>query len=126
MASDSVPVQAPVTRPVHGSQVWKIAGSQLAGDQHPPATARAAPPAPPEKVKPDLQALAAFLNNFARESGRANVFKLNASSGRDLIQEINPETGEVIGEYAAAEFPALLRGLGFSGPLSGFLINSRA
>jgi uncharacterized FlaG/YvyC family protein len=111
---------------VHGSQVTKITGSQWAGDQHPPATARAAPTAPPERVKPDLQTLVAFLNNFARESGRTNVFKLNASSGRNLIQEINPETGEVIGEYAAAEFPALLRGLGFSGSLSGFLVNSRA
>jgi hypothetical protein len=34
-----------------------------------------------------------------------------------MIQEINPSTGAVIGQFAASEFPALARSVGASGLL---------
>jgi uncharacterized FlaG/YvyC family protein len=127
MASDGIPVNAPVTRPVHGSQapksatVQEVSGKSLPADGHASAAAAAAPAAR-AKSAPDLQALIAQLNKYFRESGRPNQFRLDTSSGSKQIQEINPDTDEVIGQYSAAEFPLLFRSLG----VPGVLIDSHA
>jgi uncharacterized FlaG/YvyC family protein len=127
MASDGIPVNVPVTRPVHGSQapisttVRGSSGKSLPANGQ-AAAAPAAAPAVHAKSAPDLPALVAQLNKYFRESGRPNQFRLDASSGSKQIQEINPDTGEVIGEYSAAEFPLLFRSLG----VPGVLVDSRA
>jgi uncharacterized FlaG/YvyC family protein len=72
--------------------------------------------------KPDASALVAQLNEHLNNSGRAAQFRLNSSSGREVIQQINPDTGEVIAELPAAEFPKLAQGL--SG--AGLLIDTKA
>ncbi len=123
MARDGIPVSLPVTRPVHGSQAPKPAIVQESGGKSLPANGHAAAvPAVRAKSAPDLQALIPQLNKYFRESGRPNQFRLDASSGSKQIQEINPDTGEVIGQYSAAEFPLLFRSLG----VPGVLVDSHA
>jgi uncharacterized FlaG/YvyC family protein len=125
MASDGIPVGVPATRPVHGSQAPTSATFQESGGKAWPANghaAAAAAPAVRAKSAPDLPALIAQLNKYFRESGRPNQFRLDASSGSKQIQEINPDTGEVVGQYSAAEFPLLFRSLG----VPGVLIDSHA
>jgi uncharacterized FlaG/YvyC family protein len=127
MASDGIPVNVPVTRPVHGSQAPTSATVQQSSGKSLPANGRAAAaaagtPAVRAKSAPDLDALVARLNKYFRESGRPNQFRLDATSGIKQIQEINPDSGEVIGEYSAAEFPLLFRSLG----VPGVLIDSHA
>ena len=127
MASDGIPVNIPATRPVHGSQapksttVHESSGKSLPANGHATAAAAAAP-AVHAKSAPDLPALVAQLNKYFRESGRPNQFRLDSSSGAKQIQEINPDTGEVVGQYSAAEFPLLFRSLG----VPGVLIDSHA
>ena len=131
MASDGVPVNPPVTRLVQGSQasisgtVQKRTGNPLPGSgQVLPAPAAAHPRVDPAikhdaavsvKQNADLQALIAHLNKHFNDSGQPIQFRVDPNSDSKVIQEINPATGEVVGEYLAAEFPALARGLGVSG-----------
>src|SRR5882757_4563162 len=132
MASDGVPVNPPVTRLVQGSQasisgtVQTKTGNPLPGSgQVLPAQAAGHPQVDPAtKVQDaalsvrndaDLQALIAYLNKHFNDSGKPLQFRVRPNSGNKVIQEINPATGEVVGEYSAAEFPALARGLGVSG-----------
>jgi|SRR6266851_3785220 len=126
MASDGIPVNVPVTRPVHGSQAPKSTTVHQSSGKSLPAghatAAAAAAPAVHPKSAPDLNALLAQLNKYFRESGRPNQFRLDSSSGGKQIQEINPDTGEVVGQYSAAEFPLLFRSLG----VPGVLIDSHA
>jgi FlaG protein len=139
MASDGVPVNPPVTRLVQGSQasisgtVQKRTGNPLLGSgqvlpareaAHPhvdPAT-KAHDAAPSQKHDADLQALIARLNKHFNDSGQPIQFRVDPNSDSKFIQEINPATGEVVGEYLAAEFPALARGLG----VSGLVVDSHA
>jgi hypothetical protein len=72
--------------------------------------------------KADLATLVAQLNKYLNDSGRPNQFRVDPASRNQTIQEINPANGEVIGEFAAIEFPALARSLG----VSGILVDSRA
>ena len=51
----------------------------------------------------------ALLNKYLNDSGRPAQFRVDPNSDSKLIQEINPATGEVIGEYPAISFPALAR-----------------
>jgi hypothetical protein len=62
-----------------------------------------------------VQAQVALLNKYLNDSGRPSQFRVDPSSDSTLIQEINPATGEVIGEYPAISFPALARSVGISG-----------
>jgi hypothetical protein len=64
----------------------------------------------------DAQALADQVNKFLNETGRSDQFRVDPSSA-NYIQQINPSTGAVIGEYLASEFPALARSIGASGLL---------
>jgi uncharacterized FlaG/YvyC family protein len=138
MASDGVPVIPPALRLVHGSRALTSAtGQDQSGKTLPaggnsadaaaqiraqtaqtpqtPQTAQAA--AARARANTDLQAQIDRLNKNLRDSGRTLQFRLNSSSGRTLIQEINPDSGAVVGELPAAEFPSLAQGLGYSGLL---------
>ena len=132
MASDGVPGSPPVTRIEQGSKapptapIQKATGNPLPTSGHVlPAKAAAQPagqatakpkaPAPPAKSEADFQALIAHLNKQLNDTGQPNQFRLDTSPGSQLIQEVNPASGEVVGEYSIAEFPALARGLGVSG-----------
>ncbi len=66
--------------------------------------------------QPDLAALTAQLNKHLNDSGRPDQYRVDPQSGA-MIQEINPSTGAVIGQFAASEFPALARSVGASGLL---------
>jgi hypothetical protein len=63
-----------------------------------------------------------LLNKYLNDSGQPNRYRVAPNSEEQLIQEINPATGEVIGEYSVSTFPTLAKSLG----LVGSLINSRA
>ena len=69
-----------------------------------------------------VPALVQQLNKYLNDTGRANQFRVDPLSRNQTIQEINPSNGEVIGEFAVNEFPALARSLG----VSGVLIDSHA
>jgi len=69
-----------------------------------------------------LPQLVAQLNKYLNDSGRPNQFRVDPASSGKTIQEINPASGEVIGEYSVAQFPELARSLG----VSGVLVDSRA
>jgi len=131
MASDGVPVNPPVTRLVQGSQasvpvkVQKATGKPLpAGGRELPAAgrAKAIDPAEAARSAADLRALIAHLNKHFNDSGQPIQFRVDPTAGSKVIQEINPASGEVVGEYSAAEFPALARGLG----VSGLVVDRRA
>jgi hypothetical protein len=74
------------------------------------STAKAAP-----QRSADPQALIDQLNKHLNDSGHPDQFRLDP--GGTLIQQVNPATGEVIGEFAVSEFPALARSVGVSGAL---------
>jgi uncharacterized FlaG/YvyC family protein len=134
MANDAVPVKASTTPPlVRGTQSPTAATANPAGGKTlPPGVSSAAAsttnskPAKPAvnsaKPPPDLPALLAQLNKHLQSSGRPNHYKLDASSGREVIQEINPDTSEVVSEIPANQFKALAQELG----ISGLLIDAHA
>jgi hypothetical protein len=133
MASNANPVLIPATSLVHGSQASTTAVVQhSSGKTLPPSGNAVAGPAairPAVSVKPsaaaekpDLQAQVTLLNKYLNDSGRPDQFRVDPSSDAKLIQQINPATGQVIGEFLASEFPALARSVG----VSGVLIDSRA
>jgi hypothetical protein len=66
--------------------------------------------------QPDLQALTAQLNKHLNDSGRPDQYRVDPQLAT-MIQEVNPATGAVIGEFSASEFPALARSVGASGLL---------
>jgi uncharacterized FlaG/YvyC family protein len=70
----------------------------------------------------DTQSLVNQLNKYLNDSGRPDQFRVDPASGGKLIQQVNPESGAVVGEFSATEFPALARSVG----VSGLLIDSRA
>ncbi len=69
-----------------------------------------------------LAELADRIGHFLRESGRPVSFKVESAGGRPVIQEIDPDSGEVIAEITPENLMSLARGLG----LSGSLIDHRA
>jgi hypothetical protein len=126
MASDGNPVTIPVTSLVHGSQAPTTVSVQpTSGKVLPPSGKVAAAPAAGRTAAAeksgaaasatDIQAQVALLNKYLNDSGRPDQYRVDPSSDDKLIQQINPATGAVIGEFAAAEFPALARSVGFSG-----------
>ncbi len=119
MASDDHPVQIPAVSLVHGSQA-PTSGKPLPAASR--GTADTAPERPAATAQPiartgaqDLEAQVALLNKYLNDSGRPAQFRVDPNSDSKLIQEVNPATGEVIGEYPAISFPALARSLGISG-----------
>jgi hypothetical protein len=65
----------------------------------------------------DIQAQVNLLNKYLNDSGRPDQFRVDPSSGGKLIQQVNPASGAVIGEFSASEFPALARSVGLSGAI---------
>jgi uncharacterized FlaG/YvyC family protein len=127
MASDGNSVKIPAASPVHGSQA-QIPGSiqERSGRVLPPggkAAAATASQAADKASSPNsIQALVAQLNKHLNDSGRPDQFRVDPNSGGKLIQQVNPATGEVVGEFLISEFPALARSVG----ASGALVDSRA
>jgi uncharacterized FlaG/YvyC family protein len=129
MASSGDPVQMPATSLVHGSQapttvivqqssVQQSSVQQSSGKSLPQsgnATVEAAKNG--AAAQPDLQAQVALLNKYLNDSGRPDEYRVDPASDAKLIQQINPATGAVIGEFSASEFPALARSVGVSGAL---------
>jgi uncharacterized FlaG/YvyC family protein len=112
MASDGQPVIIPVTSLVHGSQAPTVIAHPSSGKPLPRSGSAAAPPAASR-----LQAQVTLLNKYLNDSGKPDQFRVDPSSDDKLIQQINPATGEVVGEFPVAEFAALARSVGISGVL---------
>ncbi|SRR5258707_12606374 len=72
-------------------------------------------PAPPAAPATNVQAQVTLLNKYLNDSGKPDQFRVDPSSDDKLIQQINPATGEVVGEFPASEFAALARSVGISG-----------
>jgi uncharacterized FlaG/YvyC family protein len=134
MASGGNPVAISSARPVQASgatipaKVVEPGGKSLppSGNTavtHAANAAQAADSTAPKRVAdpPSLQSLVAHLNKLLNDSGRPYQYRVDPSSDNKVIQEVNPATGEVVGEFQASEFPALASNLG----VSGLLINSR-
>jgi len=127
MASDGNPGKLAVTSVVPASQATLSISSQQSGGKPLPAGGKNEPRAaagntarPPRNTDP--QSLVDVLNKYLNDSGRPDQFRLDATTGDKLIQQVNPATGEVIGEFPVSEFPALARSVG----ASSLLIDSLA
>jgi hypothetical protein len=114
-AGGAVPAERPT---VH----LPAASSPVLSREHPRPVARPAPQAPAAAGNSSAQSLAAALNKHLNDSGRPDEFRVAPQSDDKIIQQVNPATGEVIGEFYASEFPALARSVG----ASGVLIDSHA
>jgi hypothetical protein len=121
MASDATPVLIPAISLVHGSQApTKVTISTSGGNSVPPSgnaaagAATAAPKSGGATRTGNVQAQVAFLNKYLNDSGKPDQFRVAPNSNSLLIQEVNPATGDVIGEYPAIAFPALAKSLGIS------------
>jgi FlaG protein len=112
MASDGQPVKIPVTSLVHGSQAPTTIGQPSGGKPLPRSGRAAAPPAGSR-----LQAQVTLLNKYLNDSGKPDQFRVDPASDGKLIQQINPATGAVVGEFPAEEFAELARSVGISGVL---------
>ena len=107
---------------VHGSQA-PARVTTASGNFVPPAgngaagaaTSAAKPGLAPRAT--DVRSQVALLNKYLNDSGKPDQFRVAPNSDSTLIQEINPATGEVIGDYPAITFPALARSLGISSAL---------
>jgi hypothetical protein len=83
-----------------------------------PAAATAVPgvkPAPAVQRSADPQTLVNQLNSHLNDSGFPDQFRLDPTGKQ--IQQVNPATGKVVGEFSVSEFPALARSVGASGLL---------
>ena len=126
MASSGDPVQIPATSLVHGSQAPTTSIVQQSSVQ-PPSGGKSLPPSDKIAVaeakdgtpvpQPKLQTQVAILNKYLNDTGRPEQYRVAPASDAKLIQQINPATGAVIGEFSATEFPALARSVGVSGAL---------
>jgi hypothetical protein len=123
MASSGDPVQIPVTSLVHGSQaqttvpVQQSSGKSLPQSGNTTVAAAKDGAASHAAPQPNLQAQVALLNKYLNDSGRPDEYRMDPASDAKLIQQINPATGAVVGEFSASEFPALARSVGVSGAL---------
>lgn len=110
MASDGQTVKLPAISLVTGNQapttvIVPPSGKVLPQPGKPAAAAAAT----------HVRAQVALLNKYLNDSGKPDQFRVDPSSDDKLIQQVNPATGEVIGEFPASEFAALARSVGISG-----------
>jgi hypothetical protein len=97
-------------------------GGQSVGNPLPTTAPTSSPLEKPTASNSFLQSQVPLMNKQLNDSGQPNRFRMDPNSGDKLIQEFNPATGEVIGEYSVSMFPGLAKSLG----LVGSLVNSRA
>jgi hypothetical protein len=116
MASDGQPVKIPAVSLVQGSQALTTVAIKRSGNVLPPTGKRAA------TSGSQLHAQVALLNKYLNDSGKPDQFRVDPASDGKLIQQINPATGEVVGELPANEFEALARSVG----ISGVIVDKRA
>jgi uncharacterized FlaG/YvyC family protein len=112
MASDGQTVTLPAISLVNGSQAPTAVVVQPSGKVL-PQPGKPAPSA--ASVASHIRAQVALLNKHLNDSGKPDQFRVDPSSDDKLIQQINPATGEVVGEFPASEFAALARSVGISG-----------
>jgi hypothetical protein len=115
MASDGNSGPIPATSLVQGIQAPIVV---------PPASGKSLPPSGknvPQAAAPSgaaaggaAQALVNLLNKNLNDSGQPDQFRLDPASN-ELIQQINPANGAVVGQFSIDEFPALARSVGASG-----------
>jgi uncharacterized FlaG/YvyC family protein len=127
MASDGNPVKIPAASLVHGSQAQRPVSIRQRSGKTLPASgktvaAAAAQEAARARNAASIEAQVAQLNKHLNDSGRPNQFRVDPNSDNKLIQQINPASGEVVGEFLISEFPALARSVG----VTGVLVDSRA
>ena len=129
LVQGSQPIAAPLkvtngnTLPRDGKNLGPTADAQTSAPAQASTATQIAHSTPKAATHPvNVPALIALLNKYLNDSGRPNQFRVDPTSRGQTIQEINPSNGEVVGEFAAAEFPALARGLG----VSGVLVDSHA
>jgi hypothetical protein len=110
-------VQAAAIAPA--SRIQGGSGNNLpaSGNSTSASAAKSAEPTQQKVDASDPQSIVTFLNKYLNDSGLPDQFRIDPSSSGKFIQEINPASGEVVAEYAIAEFPALARGIGASGLL---------
>jgi hypothetical protein len=108
MASDGQPVKIPAVSLVHGSQAPTVV-VQNSGNSLPRRGRPASPPA-----AANLQSRVQLLNKYLNDSGKPDQFRVDPANG-NMIQQVNPANGEVLGEFPTSEFAALARSLGVSG-----------
>jgi len=85
-----------------------------------PASKNETVSAGPTRATP-VQQLVTQLNKTLNDSGRPDQYRVDPQSA-NMIQEVNPANGAVIGQFSADEFPALARSVG----ATGLLIDSLA
>jgi uncharacterized iron-regulated membrane protein len=61
----------------------------------------------------DPQSLVDQINKYLNDSGRPDQFRVDPASA-EYIQQVNPASGAVVGEFLVSEFPALARSVGAS------------
>ena len=115
MVSPVGPVTAPVAELVHGSQPVVTKVQDAHGNTLPPARQTLA--APTHTTVHDTVAAVEILNKFSNTSGLPNQYRVAPLSDNKLIQELNPATGAVLGEFPVSEFPALAASIGLTVPL---------
>jgi len=113
MASDGQTVKLPALSLVNGSHAPTTVAVQPSGKVL-PQPGQPAPAAVPAAT-PRIRAQVALLNKYLNDSGKPDQFRVDPSSDDKLIQQINPATGEVVGEFPTSEFAALARSVGISG-----------
>ncbi|HEX4242971.1 MAG TPA: hypothetical protein VHZ53_16300 [Steroidobacteraceae bacterium] len=125
MASDGNPVTIPAASLVHGSQAnVSISLKPRSGTTLPQSGKSAAAPAvqqPKATPAASTEQLVAQLNKHLNISGRPDQYRVDPTG--KVIQQINPATGDVLGEFLISEFPALAKSVGLSG---GAIIDDRA
>lgn len=122
MASDGNSGPIPATSLVQGSQAPIAVSpasstvSPASGKPLPPSGKNVPQPAAPSRAAPrtDSQALVDLLNKNLNDSGQPDQFRVDPASN-ELIQQINPANGAVVGQFSIEEFPALARSIGASG-----------
>jgi hypothetical protein len=116
MASDGNSGPIPATSLVQGSQA-PITVPPASGKPLPPSgknVPQAAAPPSGAASGGAAQALVNLLNRNLNDSGQPDQFRVDPASN-ELIQQINPANGAVVGQFSIEEFPALARSVGASG-----------
>ncbi len=125
MASDGNSVKVPPVIAVHPTQVHiPVPRQEHGGKALPPGgnAGRASAAQRATKQGSAAAVLVALLNKHLNDSGRPNQYQVAPNSDNKVIQQVNPATGEVLGEFLASEFPALAHSVG----VSGVMVDSRA